>query len=85
MMVEEHGGGKQLTRLRGRPVTGAHIPMILGLLVLSVIGALVMESPGLVLLFVMLTLTVTALTLGECGVAAAYFKTAVARALGKNL
>ncbi len=84
MMVEEHGSGKQLTRLIGRPRMAAHIPLFLTLFIASAVIALYAGYPGLVLLFVGINLVLTGLVLWECGVAAAYFKFATDKALGKQ-
>lgn len=81
-VVEEHGGGKQLMRLRGCPQTGAHVLLLLVLLLGGTVLTLLTASPGLTLFFVGLILALTGITLGECGVAAAYYKIAIAQALG---
>ncbi len=77
MMIEEHGAGKQLTRLYCKPKMGAYVPLMIIMLAVAGAVSIVSSYPGLFLLFVGLNLLLIGLTLGECGVAAAYCKTAI--------
>ncbi len=82
IMIEEHGSGKQFTRLRGRPTMGAHVPLLMALLIASTITAVVTVHYGIFLILIGLILTLAAITVGECGVAAAYYKIAISQAFG---